>query len=226
VAQAGRGSDDPAQVVLCDRVVEQVCGWAGVAEPWRFTDESLSLEWIYNRMRDSILNSYRRLRWSSVGVQELWPVIEPSEKEPPHAPRNYIGSTNLKAILENIDELAKIGAGLDAGVDIERLRQRIADGSAVGSWIDQLGEEFKRRNARLRRTRNSLMHGGPLVVNTVDHVSKFAMSLAYLAIGPAVNMLLNERDLVDGFLDNQAELRRCFARLRKGAPFSEAFFLP
>ena len=101
------------------------------------------------------LTSYRRLRWSSVGVQELWRVIEPSEKEPPHAPRNYIGSTNLKAILENIDELTKIGAGLDAGVDIERLRQRIADGSAVSSWIDELGEEFGRRNARLRRTRRT-----------------------------------------------------------------------
>src|ERR1035437_5482318 len=51
--QAG-ASDNPAQVVLCDRVIERVCGWAGIAKPWRFTEDSLKPEWIYNRIRNSI----------------------------------------------------------------------------------------------------------------------------------------------------------------------------
>jgi hypothetical protein len=70
------------------------------------------------------------------------------------------------------------------------------------------------------------MHGGPITVDTVNHVSEFSMSLAYLAIGPAVNLLLEDRDLVDGFVDNNAEITRCFARLREGIPMSEALFLP
>jgi hypothetical protein len=63
-------------------------------------------------------------------------------------------------------------------------------------------------------------------VDTVNHVSEFSMSLAYLAIGPAVNLLLKDRDLVDGFLDNGADIARCFARLRQGLPMTEALFLP
>jgi hypothetical protein len=54
----------------------------------------------------------------------------------------------------------------------------------------------------------------------------FAMSLAYHAIGPAVDLLLEDRDLVDGFVDKSAEITRCFARLREGVPMSEARFLP
>jgi hypothetical protein len=219
-------SDNPAQVVLCDRVIEQVCGWAGIAQPWRFTEASLRPEWIHSRIRTAILRSYHQLRFSPLGHHDLWGVVEPNAPEPPHAPRNYIGPTNLRAILENIDELAKLGEGLDQGVAIERLRERVADRDSVRAWLDELGDEFDRRNARLRRTRNALMHGGPISVGTVNHVSEFSMSLAYLAIGPAVNLLLKDRDLIDGFLDNRAELTRCFARLREGIPISKALFLP
>jgi hypothetical protein len=52
------------------------------------------------------------------------------------------------------------------------------------------------------------------------------MSLAYHAIGPAVDLLLEDRDLVDGLVDKSAEITRCFARLREGVPMSEARFLP
>lgn len=70
------------------------------------------------------------------------------------------------------------------------------------------------------------MHGGPIAISTVNQVSAFSMSLAYLATGRAVNHMLNDRDPVDGFLDNKAELARYFARLREGIPVSEAFFRP
>jgi hypothetical protein len=219
-------SDIPAQVVLCDRVIEQVCGWAGIAQPWRFIEASLRPEWIHDRIRTYILRSYHQLRFSPLGQHDLWQVIEPNEPEPPHAPRNWIGPTNLKAILENIDELVELAEGLDQGIAIQRLRERIADRDSVRAWLDELSAEFDRRNARLRRTRNALMHGGPITVDTVNHVSEFSMSLAYLAIGPAVNLLLEDRDLVDGFLDNSAEITRCFARLLEGVPMSEALFLP
>ena len=218
-------TDSPARVVLCDRVIEQVCGWAGITQPRRFTEASLRPEWIQDRIRSDIVRSYRQLRFSPLGDHELWNVIEPSAPEPPHAPRFWIGPTNLKAILENIDELATLGEGLDQGVAIRRLRERVTDRDSVRAWLDELGEGFDRRNRRLRRTRNALMHGGPITTDTVNHVSEFSMQLAYLAIGPAVNLLLKDRDLVDGFLDNRDQLTRCYARLREGVPVSDALFL-
>ena len=68
------------------------------------------------------------------------------------------------------------------------------------------------------------MHGGPLVRSTVDDAARFAETLAYFAIDPAVDLLLNEQNVIDGFLHRQQHCTRCFAELRRGTPASEARF--
>ena len=215
----------PAQVVLSDRVIEQVCGWAGFTQPSTFTNAVLKLSWIYTRIVNEVHNSYRQLRYSSVGQHALWRTIELNEPAPAHAPHNYFGATNLKAILENLDKLIAITPpNPDVSLGLIRLRDRLADGAAARAWLDDLEDDFDHRNGRLRRTRNALMHGGPIVMPIVDHVSPFSLALATHAIGMAVELLLDDRDLTDGFLDRQNKLRRCFTLLREGGAPSEALF--
>jgi hypothetical protein len=214
-----------AQVVLCDRVIEQVCGWAGFTKPATFTDAVLKPSWIYTRIVNAVQNSYRQLRYSPVGRHELWSAIELNEPHPPHAPHNYFGSTNLKAILENLDKLIAITPpNPDTSLGLIRLRDHLANGAAARAWLDDVKDEFDHRNGRLRRTRNALMHGGPIVMPIVDHVSPFSLALATHAIGMAVELLLDDRDLVDGFVDRQNNLRRCFALLGEGVAPTEALF--
>lgn len=215
----------PAQVVLCDRVVEQVSGWAGFSDHRRFTDSNLRSSWIYTRIRNEIQFAYRQLLDAVGGSLALRAVIEPREPRPAHAPRNYFGSTNLKAILENIDALAEteLPPGRTAPV-VARLRDRVSSRCTIVSWLDELGAEFDQRNAQLRRTRNALMHGGPIVLPVVMHVAPYAMALASHAIFPALDCLMEDQDLVDGFVAKQAELRRCFASLRAGEPIEIALF--
>lgn len=215
----------PAQVVLCDRVIEQVCGWAGFTKPATFTNAVLKPSWIYTRILNAAQNSYRQLRYSAVGQHELWSAIELNEPHPPHAPDNYFGSTNLKSILENLDKLIAITPpNPDTSLGLIRLRDHLANGAAARAWLDDLEDEFDQSNGRLRRTRNALMHGGPIVMPIVDHVSPFSLALATHAIGMAVELLLDDRDLVDGFVDRQNNLRRCFALLGEGVAPTEALF--
>lgn len=198
-------------------------GW--FHQPATFTDAVLKPSWIYTHIVNAIQNSYRQLRYFPVGQHELRSAIELNDPQPPHAPHNYLGSTNLKAILENLDKLGAITPpNPDLSLGLIRLRDRLASGAAARAWLDDLEDEFDHRNGRLRRTRNALMHGGPIVMPIVDHVSPFSLALATHAIGIAVALLLGERDLIDGFIDRQNNLRRCFARLREGVAPTEALF--
>jgi len=68
------------------------------------------------------------------------------------------------------------------------------------------------------------MHGGPPVTGNIDEVAGFSTTLAYMALGSAVQLLLDDKDVIDGFLDEQQSCLRCFSQLRSGVPASEALF--
>jgi hypothetical protein len=219
------GSDNPAQVVLCDRVIEQIGDWAGVSEPHRFVSEFIRPVWIQQRVRSQILNAYLSLRHTQQATGSMPKGIAIEEARPPHSPRSYRPSINLKRVVESLDELIAVADPCGGTAEaLDQLRARLADKPAVARWLDELGTEFHRRNAALRRNRNALMHGGPLVRSAVDHVSQFALALAYHAITPAIELMLVDKDLVDGFLDQQQHLASVEALLRAGKPASEALF--
>jgi hypothetical protein len=219
------GSDNPAQVVLCDRVIEQIGGWAGVSQPHRFVSEFIRPAWIYGRIRSQILNAYLRLREAPQATGSMPEGIVMEELPPPHSPRSYRPSINLRRVVESLDELIAIADPRWGTAEaLDQLRSRLANKTAVAGWLDELGTEFDRRNAALRRNRNALMHGGPLVRPAVDHVSQFALALAYHAITPAIELMLADKDLVDGFLDQQQHLVSAEALLREGKSAGEALF--
>jgi hypothetical protein len=210
---------------LCDRVVEQVCGWAGIARPARFVTEFLRPAWIYDQVRRLIQISYRQLNSDMRGQHPLTSVIETDTGRPPYSVAVHLPSVNLKTVLEHLDELIEIAPDTaEAHVRLHELRQRIADQSAAKRWLAELGEAFDKRNSRLRRTRNALMHGGPLVASNIDEVAGFSTTLAYIALGTAVSLLLDDKDIIDGFLNRQQNHLRCFSQLRAGNPASEALF--
>lgn len=219
-------SDNPAQLVLCERVIEQVCGWAGVSQPPRFVHDYLRPDWVYQQVRSEVSNCYWAF-WSEVhGQHPLRDQIETTHGGQSAGGAHLLPSINLRRVLELLDELVDLAlAGSPANVRLARLQARAGDRAMMGAWLDELFGEFDRRNARLRRTRNALMHGGPIVTGTVDNVSQFAVALAHYTLGRAVDLLLDGRDVVDGFLDEQQQQHRCIAQLREGRPPSEVLFL-
>jgi hypothetical protein len=218
--------DNPARLVLCDRVVEQVSGWAGVASRSRFVTEYLKPAWIYEQVRRETDSSYRLLGWELMrNPHPIRAVIETEELRPPYTTAVHLPAVNLKTVLERLAELVEIAReGSEAAVSLSRLQRRTVDARAITEWLNELSREFDERNGRLRRTRNALMHGGPLVPSIVDDDAHFSTTLAYLALSPAVFFLLADDDVTDGFLDRQQRHLTCFDRLRAGDPASEALF--
>ena len=218
-------NDDPARLVLCERVIEQVSGWAGIARPARFVVELLKPMWMYQQIRRAFEGGYWNFWQANRGEHPLRDRIETEGGTLPHGTGDELPSINLRSVVENLVELAAaVPIGSDARVQLNRLVHRAADAQTLGAWLEELSTEFDRRNARLRRTRNALMHGGPIVTGTVEDVGRFAVTLAYSALGEAIEMLLDSQDLIDGFLDRQQHLLSCFEQLRSGTPPSEALF--
>jgi hypothetical protein len=85
-------------------------------------------------------------------------------------------------------------------------------------------EHARKLEARRIRTRNSLIHGGPLAPRTVAVVAPFAANLASEALGASLEGRLVERDLVEHFLDRQARLASMRGRLQAGQPAADVLF--
>jgi hypothetical protein len=144
------------------------------------------------------------------GQHGLTSLIETAAGQHPHTRAVFLPTVNLKAILEHLDALIEAAPDNSAAwMRLRALQQRMATPPAAKRWIDELAREFGNKNARLRRARNALMHGGPLVTSIVNEVAHFAVTLAYFALDPAVNFLLADEDVTDGFLDRQGLHLRC-----------------
>jgi hypothetical protein len=102
-------NDDPARIVLCERVIEQVCGWAGMAVPARFIEDHLKPSWIYWQIRGTAQNGYWQVR-RALGDDPLRALIETDAAQPPYSAGNVLPTTSTKAILEHLDELIVLGA--------------------------------------------------------------------------------------------------------------------
>ena len=74
------------------------------------------------------------------------------------------------------------------------------------------------------RTRNALMHGGPLAIGTVDAVARFAENIASEALAASIEGRLLGASVTDYFLDRERRVADMRARLAAGRPPAEVLF--
>ncbi len=226
-----RTAPSPLRLVLFDRVVEAACGWAGIQSTSRFVRESLIPWWAYSRIRSTIESAGFAILWGADRAR-----VVPSSKEnaawqeilkhpPLQISQDERRSFNLKGLLtENQWLLERLPADSDAMRQITKLAGRTANGKATDAWWDELYKEALRMEARRLRTRNALVHGGPLAPATVEAVATFAEHLAGEALAACVEGRLLGNDLIDYFLDRDHRLVNIRTPLKKGAKPSEALF--
>jgi hypothetical protein len=95
-------------------------------------------------------------------------------------------------------------------------------GLAVANWIDELRGELRIRNARAARTRNALVHGGPLVTAVVDSVVGVFDSLGSQGLEWVIEGLATGRALPELFVEHRRRHSEAVCRLREdGEPQTE-----
>jgi hypothetical protein len=224
--QAAQLTTPPPRLLLCDRVIEQVRGWAGVGDLARFVDDHLGPRWAIERIHNTV-------------AQAAWDVAEEIfQRSECEALRMMLGvtgdafpeSVNVLRLLENLDEVRATIGDLDhlddllLPVRLRDLHEHTRTPAARRSWHEALIETSQRAERRRRRTRNALVHGGPLVDATVDAVVKFAEQLAFTALGECLTARLTGTDLIDHFLAVRARNAHFATALKEGKTVGEALF--
>jgi hypothetical protein len=211
-----------ARLLLCDRVIEQVSGWAGIDDRNYFIREHLGPGWAYTRMRREIAN----VGWAARAAlgregghgESAWQEIFSYQA-------SYRGTLNLQALLQRLPWiLDQLKSGTDEYERVRRLRDRCVNGGAAAAWWRELEKRFTVLDTRARRTRNALMHGGPLIDDTVEAVVDFADEVAADALNVSLEGRIEDRDLIDHFLASRATLVRSKQRLVVGEKPSTALF--
>jgi hypothetical protein len=157
---------EPGRVVLVGRVLEQVAGWAGVRDRYRFEDEYLRLSWAIRRVRLEVSNSWRGV-WAARIDRDpalhdgAWEeiVADPTIDYEEAPSGGY--SFSLAGVMERTDFLIeRLEPGSAPHERLSRLARRTAEGKSTAAWIAELEEEFAVLKSRGQRTRNALVHGG------------------------------------------------------------------
>lgn len=231
-----QGTWAPARLVLCDRVIERVTGWAGLSSTRRLVDDHLKLSWAINRMRSEVANC----AWSAFNSLGSLPepVDRPTYEHFQKAREEMLSESSLKfkldervwsvnpqGVAQKLDWLMeRVVPGSVGEARLKDLRERMHSGQAAARWAKDLMLEFEVQEARSRRVRNVLVHGGPETDSTVEGALPFVESLAAEALYASVEGRLDGTDLVDFFLDRRAYFSKILRDLKSGCPPADALW--
>jgi len=230
--RGARSSPAPLRLVLCDRVIEAVCGWAGIARPDAFVREHLIPWWAYMRIRHVVSNAALMLFWdhparragTEAADQVEWDeIVACGPLELRLEPRPTI---SLRGIVSEAEWLLeRVPEGSDVAKALREVRERTTTGPAADSWWQENCEHARQLERRRQRTRNALMHGGPQAPATVENVIAYAERIAIDALYASLDGKLRGHNLIDHFLDREKQLADTRTRLADGAAPAEVLFV-
>ncbi|HEX5451862.1 MAG TPA: hypothetical protein VFW86_05680, partial [Candidatus Limnocylindrales bacterium] len=225
----------PGRLILCDRIIERVAGWAGLSSPKRLVDEHLRLPWALGRMRAEMVD----IAWSAfnaiadisdLGREEqrrLRDAHDEIRSDPDIGFDLGVSSWRLdpQGVARKLGWIAeRVPVGSGVHERIETARRRLATGPAAAAWTAELMREFKMIDARSRRLRNTLVHGGPAMERAAGEVLPFVESIAVDALSVSIEGRFDGHDLVDVFLERRTRAEAILAELKAGAEPVEALW--
>jgi len=222
--RGARSSPPAARLVLCDRVIEAVCGWAGRRNRKAFVRDQLLPWWGLARLEFLVRRIAHRLYYGYPSPRlppdhPAWTTWQEILDHKPlglraHSPKYKTSTLAAETpwLLERVPGDTLLGQAL------QELHDQIQTGAvALSSWESwqKRGEGIEDRRAR---TRNAIMHGGPLSPATVDRVVLFAESLATLALASSLNAKLAGKSIAAHFSAQQARANNMRKRLELDHP--------
>jgi hypothetical protein len=221
---------EPAQVVLIGRVLEQVAGWAGIRDRYRFEEEYLRLSWALRRIRLEISNCWRGVwaanldhdpsllpgAWDDIVADPEIDYVETAWGGYQFSLAGIINKTHF--LMERLEP---------SSPPHERLAQlagRTLNGKSTAAWIAELEEEFAVLKSRERRVRNALVHGGAVSDAIAKSVLPLVDWLAADALHGAIEGILSGTELVDYFIEFRVKRETCREQLLANESPSAALF--
>jgi hypothetical protein len=217
-----RTAPGPARLALSGRTVEQGAHWAGLGVV-AFVDVLLD-QWCVQRVAERLAQVGRAAVLRLPGGDGTTSTT--SERDEFHeANAEIIKPRGLQlpfadpvAVLRRLSWLCdRHNATTEIGEALLELRGKLSDGPATVSWLSELRTEGARRNARAVRTRNMVVHGGPIIREIVPTVVDLQDWLAHQALDWAIEAHTAGPDMPALVIGRRDALNDGTRRLRDGA---------
>jgi hypothetical protein len=128
-----------------------------------------------------------------------------------------IGGTNfnLEIAMRQIGPLKEIYAEHPLARPLAELSAVLQSGASIGQSMDEERERVKARVARLTRSRNAAIHGGPLSAAACDSIADFARDLADQALNAVTQAILQNAAIPEYMRTTRDENRQRNEELRR-----------
>ncbi|HEY5287697.1 MAG TPA: hypothetical protein VIJ50_11390 [Solirubrobacteraceae bacterium] len=226
--RGARSSPPATRLVLCDRVIEAVCGWAGKRKRDAFIREHLIPWWAHSRVEFLVRKVAHGLVYGHPPARlpaddpfrSVWEEIVNHKplglgKHPPKV-KTSILVAEVPWLLERIPLNTKLGRDLK---ELDNRTRTGADALAYWDFWQARGQLIERRRLR---TRNAIIHGGPLSPATVDSVALFAEHLASQALITSLDAKLEGKTIASYFQHRQRLIADMRCRLQRDDPNDRA----
>jgi hypothetical protein len=122
---------------------------------------------------------------------------------------------NLEFAIRHIATLKTIYAGHPLARPLSELDNTLQPRDSIGRAIDAERERVRTRVARLTRSRNAAIHGGPLSEAACDSIADFAIDLADQALNSVTRAIVNGASISDHMKANREDNERRVRDLRR-----------
>jgi hypothetical protein len=214
----------PARLVLSSRIIEQCAGWAEL-RPRALVLEHLAWPWCWDQLADELERAGRTAVLAMPGHdgttsteqdRQAFLDVRAQVLEPDH------GSVPPRAdpwkALEWLGWLTSRFPPDDwIGHWLTDISARVADGRTVAAWLERLEPEFVTQHGRAVRTRNLIVHGGPLLLPTARSIVGFQDALATRALEWTMDGLLSGATVAEHFAQQRLRYADALDSLRIGA---------
>lgn len=221
--RGARSTPPAARLVLCDRVIEAVSGWNGIRSRKAFVRDHLIPWWARTRVEFLARKVAHQL---FLGPSARLPADDPYraawEEIRNHEPlglSKHPPKVRISTLVAEVPWLlVRVPSDSPLGRDLAELDRRTRTGAAALEYWDAWRARGQQIETRRLRTRNAIIHGGPLAAATVESVVLFAEHLASEALIPSLDAKLAGKTIAGHFQGRRARIAEMERRLRLDDP--------
>ncbi|OBH19936.1 hypothetical protein [Mycolicibacter sinensis] len=130
---------------------------------------------------------------------------------------------HARGAADEVSALHRIYAGHWLARGLGELETTLATPAGMYARLEEQGRRFDRQLKRLKRLRNSAIHGGPVSDAACESVATFAFNLGHQCLNEVMRALLTGRDIPSHMADYRADRIERFERIRTAGDVDALF---
>jgi hypothetical protein len=132
---------------------------------------------------------------------------------------------NVRALADHVSDFKRIYADHWISRGLGEIETMLATPAGMHGGLEEQGRRFERQLSRLKRLRNSAIHGGPVSEVACQSVANFASTLGHVCLNEAIRAVLTGSEISTHIKEYRQDHIERFRRVRETGDV-DALFVP